>query len=88
MAAETPRSGSGRRSGSALGDKQQLSEKVASYVREAIMVGELSAGSHIRTEHLAEELGVSATPVREALMILHSEGRCAGSRAVVTGWFP
>ncbi len=74
MAAATSREGSGPRAGFGLGDKQQLSEKVASYVREAIMVGELTADSHIRTEHLAEELGVSATPVREALMILHSEG--------------
>lgn len=55
-------------------DKHQLSEKVAAYVREAIMVGELRAPEFIRTERLAEELGVSATPVREALMILHSEG--------------
>ena len=38
------------------------------------MVGELPASSFIRTEHVAAELGVSATPVREALMILQSEG--------------
>lgn len=55
-------------------NKHQLSEKVAAYVREAIMLGELHAHQFIRTERLAEELGVSATPVREALMILHSEG--------------
>lgn len=62
----------GRRTG--FEDKHQLSEKVAAYVREAIMVGELRAPEFIRTERLADELGVSATPVREALMILHSEG--------------
>jgi DNA-binding GntR family transcriptional regulator len=55
-------------------DRRQLSERVAAYLREAIMVGELPAGEYVRTEHLAERLGVSATPVREALMILHSEG--------------
>ena len=55
-------------------DRKQLSEHVAAYVRDAIMVGELSASSFIRTEHVANELGVSATPVREALMILQSEG--------------
>ena len=54
--------------------RHQLSEKVAAYVREAIMLGELQAHQFIRTERLAEDLGVSATPVREALMILHSEG--------------
>lgn len=52
----------------------QLSERVAAYVREAIMVGDLRATEYLRTEHLASHLGVSATPVREALMILHSEG--------------
>lgn len=57
-----------------LGGARQLSERVAAYLREAIMVGELSAGEYVRTEHLAARLGVSATPVREALMILHSEG--------------
>jgi DNA-binding GntR family transcriptional regulator len=57
-----------------LGGARQLSERVANYLREAIMVGELPAGHYVRTEHLATRLGVSATPVREALMILQSEG--------------
>jgi DNA-binding GntR family transcriptional regulator len=64
--------GAGRRP--AFEDKHQLSEKVAAYLREAIMIGDLRAPDYVRTEHLAAELGVSATPVREALMILHSEG--------------
>jgi DNA-binding GntR family transcriptional regulator len=38
------------------------------------MVGDLRAPAYVRTEHVAAELGVSATPVREALMLLHSEG--------------
>lgn len=57
-----------------FGDKQQLSQRVAAYVREGIMVGEFQPGEFVRTEHLAAQLGVSQTPVREALMILHSEG--------------
>lgn len=56
------------------GRHEQLSEMVARTVREAIMVGELTAPSYLRTEKLAAELGVSPTPVREALMILHAEG--------------
>ncbi len=56
------------------GRHEQLSEKVARVVREAIMVGELTAPSYIRTERLAAQLGVSPTPVREALMILQTEG--------------
>jgi DNA-binding GntR family transcriptional regulator len=55
-------------------ERHQLSERVAAHVREAIMVGDLRAPEFIRTERLAAQLGVSATPVREALMILHSEG--------------
>lgn len=61
-------------SGHRRAERQQLSEFVAAHVREAIIVGEFTADSYIRTEHIAEELGVSATPVREALMILQSEG--------------
>lgn len=57
-----------------LPHREQLSERVATYLRGALMAGELPTGSYIRTEHLAAELQVSATPVREALMILHSEG--------------
>lgn len=64
--------GTGRRA--AFGAKQQLSERVAAYVREGIMVGQFQAGDFVRTEHLAAELGVSQTPVREAMMILQSEG--------------
>lgn len=52
----------------------QLSEKVAHRVREAIMVGDLRSPDYIRTEQLAADLGVSPTPVREALMVLASEG--------------
>jgi DNA-binding GntR family transcriptional regulator len=52
----------------------QLSARVASYVREGIVVGRFKAGEFIRTERLAKELGVSLTPVREALMLLGSEG--------------
>lgn len=57
-----------------FGDRKQLSEDVAAHLRESIMAGELRASSFIRTEHVAAELGVSATPVREALMSLQSEG--------------
>lgn len=63
-----------RRMPDGLDDQLQLSERVAVYLREAIMVGDLRAPEYIRTERLAAQLGVSATPVREALMILHSEG--------------
>ena len=53
---------------------EQLSERVARIIREAIMVGEFRAPEHLRTEKLAADFGVSPTPVREALMILQAEG--------------
>ena len=58
----------------ALRGNQQLSHKVASYVRESIMAGRFEAGQFLRTETIAEQMGVSHTPVREALMLLQSEG--------------
>jgi DNA-binding GntR family transcriptional regulator len=57
-----------------LGHSGQLSHKVAAYVREGIMAGEFRPGEYLRTETLAADLDVSATPVREALMMLHSDG--------------
>lgn len=60
--------------GAQFGVNQQLSHRVAAYVREGIMVGQFPAGEFLRTESLAADLKVSATPVREALMILQSEG--------------
>ena len=58
----------------ALRGNQQLSHKVASYIRESIMAGRFDAGQFLRTETIAEQMGVSHTPVREALMLLQSEG--------------
>jgi DNA-binding GntR family transcriptional regulator len=63
-----------RRVVNGLGDSQQLSAKVADHVREQIVSGVLPMGQFVRTEVLAAELGVSATPVREALFSLQSEG--------------
>jgi DNA-binding GntR family transcriptional regulator len=58
----------------ALRGNHQLSLKVASYIRESIMAGRFEAGQFLRTETIAEQMGVSHTPVREALMLLQSEG--------------
>ncbi len=38
------------------------------------MAGQLSAGEFIRPETVAEELGISATPAREGLLLLQTEG--------------
>ncbi len=57
-----------------VGQRQQLPEEVASYVRELIFSGEVRPGDFLRMERIAEEVGVSNTPVREGLMSLRSEG--------------
>jgi DNA-binding GntR family transcriptional regulator len=43
-------------------------------LREAILSGRLKAGDRLVEERLAEELGVSRNPVREAFRVLASEG--------------
>jgi DNA-binding GntR family transcriptional regulator len=51
----------------------QLSETVAGLLRDRIMSGQLRPGERIRLEEVAEETGLSITPVREALLMLRAE---------------
>ena len=55
------------------GPRQQLSEEVAARLREDVMSGVLRPGEFIRLEAVAQRLGVSVTPVREALLLLRGE---------------
>src|SRR6202165_2386393 len=61
------------RSGRAL-RRSQLSDEVAGHPRAAIMTGTLRPGTFIRLDETAVQLGVSITPVREALLTLRGEG--------------
>jgi DNA-binding GntR family transcriptional regulator len=54
--------------------RPQLAEDVANLVRQRIFDGTYRAGSYIRLDRLAAELGISVTPVREALLGLRAEG--------------
>ncbi len=51
-----------------------IREKVYESLRSALFDGRLDPGERLAEEHLAEELRVSRTPVREALHKLESEG--------------
>jgi DNA-binding GntR family transcriptional regulator len=57
-----------------IAQRTRLSDDVASYIRELIMAGRLVPGEVVNIDSFAREIGVSATPVREALMVLVSEG--------------
>ncbi|MDJ0359394.1 GntR family transcriptional regulator [Rhodococcus sp. H29-C3] len=59
---------------STLRRRPQLSEEVAGRIRGQIMSGALRPGQFVRIDETAMELGVSATPVREALVSLRGEG--------------
>ncbi|CPR13043.1 GntR family transcriptional regulator [Mycobacterium bohemicum DSM 44277] len=54
--------------------RAQLSDEVTARLRAAIMSGTLRPGTFIRLDETAAELGVSITPVREALLKLRGEG--------------
>ena len=54
--------------------RAQLSDEVAGHLRASIMSGMLRPGTFIRLDETAAQLGVSVTPVREALLKLRGEG--------------
>ncbi|WP_191303225.1 GntR family transcriptional regulator [Lentzea cavernae] len=51
-----------------------LKERAAAEIRSAIVRGDLEPGTPIKDVELAERLGLSRTPVREALATLTDEG--------------
>lgn len=53
---------------------QSVQEAVVSHLRNLILSGALPPGQHLVQEELSELLGVSRTPIREALNRLASEG--------------
>ena len=53
--------------------KQPIRDIVYHNIRNAILRGELKPGERLNEEHLAAQLGISRTPVREALRKLEVE---------------
>lgn len=51
-----------------------LRDVVFKTLRDAILRGDLKPGERLMEMHLAEELGVSRTPIREAIRMLEQEG--------------
>ena len=54
--------------------RRQLSQDVASYVRELIISGRVREGEFLRIDAIARAMNVSSTPVREGLLLLQLEG--------------
>ena len=54
-------------------DRQNISEELANTIRQMIVDGVIPAGSRINEVHLARGLGVSRTPLREAIARLVRE---------------
>ena len=57
-----------------LGDRSSLRERVAVSLRAALVSGRMVPGVTYSVPALAEQFGVSATPVREAMLDLVNEG--------------
>ncbi|MFC0113018.1 GntR family transcriptional regulator [Kibdelosporangium aridum] len=55
-------------------DRALLSEQALTAIRRAIVAGELAPGTSVKDVELAERMGLSRTPVREALARLTDEG--------------
>ena len=46
--------------------RRNLADDVADHIREAILTGRMRPGTRVDQDAIAEELGVSRLPVREA----------------------
>ncbi|MGH9199183.1 MAG: GntR family transcriptional regulator, partial [Acidimicrobiia bacterium] len=51
-----------------------LRDRIVNAIRDAIVQGKLKPGEKIPEQDLAVQLGVSRTPIREAIRILEQQG--------------
>lgn len=58
----------------AISERSSLRETIAEKLRSAIITGEMRPGQVYSAVALAQQLGVSATPVREAMLTLAQDG--------------
>ncbi len=57
------------------GRHRTLQQEVADWLKESVLTGRLQPGDRVSAEVIAQELGMSHIPVREALQVLEGEGR-------------
>ncbi|WP_162795043.1 GntR family transcriptional regulator [Nonomuraea lactucae] len=69
-----PKSGSGHVATSSSRDQERLVAGLVNALQDRISEGDIKIGSWIRQERIAQEYGVSRTPVREALRQLEALG--------------
>ncbi|MEQ9572348.1 MAG: GntR family transcriptional regulator, partial [Nitratireductor sp.] len=55
-------------------EKNTVADQVCVELRRRIVAGEYESGMRLRQEEIAAELGISRSPVREALRQLEAEG--------------
>ena len=55
-------------------DNYSLSARVYNHIRDGILAGTFAKGDELKEKNIGDELGVSRTPVREALRQLELEG--------------
>lgn len=55
-------------------DKETLSDKAYKILVELIVSQKLESGVRLKEQHVAKELGISATPIREAFKNLAADG--------------
>jgi DNA-binding GntR family transcriptional regulator len=67
-------------------EQPELSDRAYSALRTAIITGELTAHEELKDRRLAEVLGISRTPVREALFRLQSDGLAVAKPGAGGGW--
>jgi DNA-binding GntR family transcriptional regulator len=78
------RQGEQRRLGDDSGDwtlhsKTTVEHQIAEVLREKIIVGSIARGQKLKQAEIARMLGVSITPVREALRLLEAQGYVAAT---------
>ncbi|MGW6454765.1 GntR family transcriptional regulator [Streptomyces sp. NPDC055078] len=66
--------GTGPRSASTAVTRSTLRQQIADALRDEVLAGRLLPGEEFTVKQIAEQYGVSATPVREALVDLSAQG--------------